>query len=91
MKPNKILKDLITSAISSKAHFEVWWAQASEAKPGLVAVMNTHSDFFHASADAPPPFLSILRTYLTDDQTHPPSQPISMQQKQTSIRSNYIN
>jgi len=52
IKPNKILKDLITSAISSKVHFEVWWAQVSEAKPGLVAVMNTHSDFFHASADA---------------------------------------
>ena len=52
MKPNKILKDLITSATSSKAHFEVWWAQVSEAKPGLVSVMNVHSDFFHASADA---------------------------------------
>lgn len=52
MKPSKILSDLITSAISAKVHFEVWWAQASEAKPGLVGVMNEYSDFFRASVDA---------------------------------------
>ena len=52
MTPAKILRDLITSATSAKAHFEVWWAQASEAKPSLVGVMNDHSDFFRASADA---------------------------------------
>lgn len=49
---SKVLADLITSATSAKAHFEVWWAQASEAKPMYVSAMNTHSDFFHASADA---------------------------------------
>lgn len=52
MKRSKVLSDLIASATSAKAHFEVWWAQASEAKPRLVGAMNGHSDFFHASADA---------------------------------------
>jgi hypothetical protein len=52
MSPDKILTDLIQSASAAKAHYEVWWAQASEAKPGLVGVMNKHSDFFRASYDA---------------------------------------
>lgn len=52
MTPAKILGDLVTSATSAKGHFEVWWAQASEAKPDLASVMNQHSDFFRASADA---------------------------------------
>jgi hypothetical protein len=52
MKRSKVLSDLIVSATSAKVHFEVWWAQANEAKPRLVGVMDRHSDFFHASADA---------------------------------------
>lgn len=52
MTSSKILGDLIDSAIAAKVHFDVWWAQASEAKPHLVRVMNAHSDFFHASYDA---------------------------------------
>lgn len=52
MTPSKILGDLIDSAIAAKAHYEVWWAQASEAKPKLVGLMNAHSDFFLASYDA---------------------------------------
>ncbi|MBO1017660.1 hypothetical protein IPU70_29165 [Achromobacter sp. SD115] len=52
MTHSKILGDLIDSAIAAKVHFDVWWAQASEAKPHLVAVMNEHSDFFLASYDA---------------------------------------
>lgn len=52
MAPTKILNDLVDSAIAAKAHYEVWWAQASEAKPQLLAVMNAHSDFFFASYDA---------------------------------------
>jgi len=52
MTPSKILGDLVDSAIAAKVHFEVWWAQASEAKPKLVRLMNAHSDFFHASYDA---------------------------------------
>lgn len=52
MDPSKLLRDLVDSAIAAKAHFEVWWAQASEAKPKLVGLMNAHSDFFHASYDA---------------------------------------
>lgn len=52
MLPSKILADLIASATAAKAHYEVWWAQASDAKPKLVSLMNAHSDFFHASYDA---------------------------------------
>ena len=52
MSPSKILSDLVDSAIAAKTHYEVWWAQASEAKPKLVGLMNAHSDFFHASYDA---------------------------------------
>jgi hypothetical protein len=52
MTPSKILGDLVDSAIAAKTHYEVWWAQASEAKPQLVGVMNAYSDFFHASYDA---------------------------------------
>lgn len=52
MSPSKILGDLVDSAIAAKTHYEVWWAQASEAKPKLVELMNAHSDFFHASSDA---------------------------------------
>ncbi len=52
MKPDKILSDLIQSAIAAKTHYEVWWAQASEAKPTLVGIMSDHSDFFHASYHA---------------------------------------
>lgn len=52
MSDSKILRDLIASATNAKAHFEVWWAQASEAKPKLIGPMNEHSDFFRASSDA---------------------------------------
>lgn len=52
MNHSKVLGDLITSATSAKAHFEIWWAQVNEAKPRLVGKMNEHSDFFLASADA---------------------------------------
>lgn len=52
MSSAKILRDLVSSAIAAKTHYEVWWAQASEAKPKLVGLMNAHSDFFHASYDA---------------------------------------
>jgi hypothetical protein len=52
MARSKVLGDLITSANSAKAHYEVWWAQVSEAKPKYAQAMNSHSDFFRASADA---------------------------------------
>lgn len=52
MTATKILGDLVTSATAAKAHYEVWWAQASEAKPQLLAAMNAHSDFFIASYNA---------------------------------------
>ena len=52
MARSKVLGDLITSASSAKAHYEVWWAQVGEAKPKYARTMNNHSDFFHASADA---------------------------------------
>jgi hypothetical protein len=52
MKPSKILADLISSATGAKAHFDVWWAQMSDAKPQHVGVMNEHNDFFRVSQDA---------------------------------------
>lgn len=52
MNRAKVLSDLIASATGAKTHFDVWWAQMSDAKPSLVGVMNKHSDFFRASQDA---------------------------------------
>lgn len=52
MKPSKILADLISSATGAKTHYDVWWAQMSDAKPHHVGVMNEHNDFFRASQDA---------------------------------------
>lgn len=52
MKHTKVLTDLIRSAAGTKTHYDVWWAQASDAKPKFLGVMNVHSDFFHASQDA---------------------------------------
>jgi hypothetical protein len=52
MPKRTVLADLVNSATAAKVHFEVWWAQANEAKPGLLGQMNTHSDFFRASYDA---------------------------------------
>ena len=52
MSSSKILEDIVISATGTKAHFDVWWAQVSEAKPRYVPIMNNHSDFFLASQDA---------------------------------------
>ncbi len=52
IESSKILNDLIRSASAAKIHYEVWWAQKYEVKPNLATVMNEHSDFFRASADA---------------------------------------
>ena len=52
MKSSKILDDLVISATGAKAHYDVWWAQVSEAKPKYADVMNKHSNFFLASQDA---------------------------------------
>ena len=52
MNRSKVLSDLITSATGAKTHYDVWWAQMSDAKPEFVGVMNKHSDFFRASQDA---------------------------------------
>ncbi len=52
MNHSKVLADLVSSATGAKTHYDVWWAQVSEAKPLLAGTMNTHSDFFRASQDA---------------------------------------
>jgi AbiU2 len=49
---SKILKDIVGSATAAKAHFEVYWAQVSEAKLLYLQSMDRHSDFFRASIDA---------------------------------------
>ena len=66
MQPTKILSDLITSATSAKTHYEVWWAQANEARPHLVDVMNEHNDFFRASYDAHYTALFVYIAHLFD-------------------------
>ena len=66
IKPSKILNDLIRSASAAKIHYEVWWAQKNEAKPDLEQVMNEHSDFFRASADAHYTALFVNLAYLYD-------------------------
>ena len=52
MPKRSVLADLVHSATAAKVHFEVWWAQASEAKPSLLRQLNDHCDFFRASYDA---------------------------------------
>jgi hypothetical protein len=52
MPKRSVLADVVNSATAAKVHFEVWWAQANEAKPALLRQMNAHSDFFRASYDA---------------------------------------
>jgi AbiU2 len=47
-----VLGDLVQSARSAKAHYGVWWALVSEARPKLVPTMNEHSDFFLTVQDA---------------------------------------
>ena len=52
MNSTKVLKDIVASATGAKTHYDLWWAQVSDAKPRYVKVMNRHSDFFLASQDA---------------------------------------
>ena len=52
MQSSKILHDLVISATGAKAHYDIWWAQVSEAKPKYIQTMNEHSDFFRTSQDA---------------------------------------
>ena len=52
MNRSKVLADLVSSATGAKTHYDVWWAQVSDAKPQFVRAMNEHSDFFRASQDA---------------------------------------
>jgi hypothetical protein len=67
MGSSKILSDLISSATATKAHFEIWWALESEAKPMLVPTMQEHSDFFLAASRAHHAafFVSLARLYDT--------------------------
>jgi hypothetical protein len=79
MKPEKILDDLIVSAKSAKAHFEVWWAQASEAKPGLFRAMMKHADFSSASADAHYKAFFVCLAHLYDKRSDSSSIPTYLQ------------
>ena len=53
MTPSKIMSDIVDSAVGAKTHFDIWWAQASEA-PLQKRDRPTHDhwDFFSASQDA---------------------------------------
>ena len=48
MNSDKILLDLIESAIEARAHFQIRWALANEARPKHVATMNLFPNFFIA-------------------------------------------
>ena len=45
---DKILHDLLDSAIEAKAHYQIWWALANRARPRYVRSMNRFADFFIA-------------------------------------------
>lgn len=49
---DKILSDLIDSAIEAKAHYQVWWALAHHARPRFVKGMNRFPDFIIATQRA---------------------------------------
>lgn len=49
---NKVLVNLIESATDAKAHYQIWWALANQARPRLVRQMNRFPDFFIATQRA---------------------------------------
>lgn len=85
MMRSKVLSDLITSANSAKAHFEVWWALASEAKPGLVRAMNVYSDFFRASSDAHYTAFFVYLAHLYDKRPDSSSIPTYLREASSTI------
>jgi hypothetical protein len=52
MRNAKVLADIVDSAIGTKTHFDMWWAQASEGRLNIAQVRDAHSDFFLATRDA---------------------------------------
>ncbi len=52
MKPEKILDDVVQSAIGAKAHLDMYRAQTSIARPKFNRAIEQHSHFFRASQDA---------------------------------------
>ena len=52
IEPSKVLSDLISSAAAAKTHYDIWWAQMSDARHEYFDVMSRHRDFFRASQDA---------------------------------------
>lgn len=91
MPSSKVLDDLITSATSAKAHFEVWWAQASEAKPAHVPAMNTHADFFNASADAHYTAFFVYLAHLYDKRLDSSSIPTLLRERSASMEPAQLN
>lgn len=52
MQSSKVLADILTSTIATKAHFDSWWALAIDAKGDLKVTMNRHADYFVGAWDA---------------------------------------
>ncbi len=52
LNADKVLSDLLDSAIEAKAHYQVWWALANRARPRFVSAMNRFPDFFAATQRA---------------------------------------
>jgi hypothetical protein len=49
---DKVLADLIESSIEAKAHYQIWWALAHQARPRLDKQMERFPDFFIATQRA---------------------------------------
>jgi hypothetical protein len=90
IESSKILNDLISSASAAKVHYEVWWAQKSEAKPDLALVMSEHSDFFRASADAHYTALFVNLAHLYDKRPDSSSLLTFLNGSVNSIESNHL-
>ena len=90
IESSKILNDLVRSASRAKIHYEVWWAQESEAKPDLATVMKEHSEFFLASADAHYTALLINLAHLYDKRPDSSSLFTFLNESVNSIESNYL-
>lgn len=52
VSPDKLLQDVEESATCTRAHMEIFWTLASEARKSHIRQLNHHPDFFMASQDA---------------------------------------
>jgi AbiU2 len=77
MNKNKIQSDIIQSAISMKAHWDIWYALAGEVRalPTYQSVILEYSDFVKSSEDAHYTASYVYFAQLYDKDTHSSSIP----------------